>query len=65
MGEDVQMASETLELLRDLDARLTQVAHSSKHWYSSAEWESVHAYTWRVEAMKLDRTADEESLIPD
>lgn len=47
----------------ELDARLCQVAYSSKHWSSRDEWESVHVFTWKViEALKLtDGTADPEA----
>ena len=61
IGEDIQVSDETLKLLHDFDSRLTQVAHSSKHWHSSQEWESVHTFSWRViEALKLDGLAHEE-----
>jgi hypothetical protein len=54
-GEDIQLNDEALKLLDDLDARLSQVASSSKHWVSSQEWESVHMYAWKViESMELD-----------
>src|ERR1043165_5681020 len=53
-GDDIVVADEVLYLLRELDARLRQVAYSSKHWRSVQEWESVYAFTWEViEALRL------------
>ena len=53
-GDDILPKADTLKLLDDLDARLSQVASSSKHWRSEQEWESVYMFAWRViEAMGL------------
>ena len=54
-GDDLHLDNDALKLLDDLDARLSQVASSSKHWVSSQEWESVHIFAWKVvESMGLD-----------
>lgn len=60
-GDDILPSDDTLKLLDDLDARLSQVSSSSKHWVSSQEWESVHLFAWKViESMGLD--TDEGSV---
>ena len=44
--------------------RLTQVAHSSKHWDLNQEWELVHTLNWRIiETLKLDGLAREEPRV--
>lgn len=54
-GEDILLNDDTLKLLDDLDARLSQVASSSKQWRSDQEWDSVHIFAWKViESMGLD-----------
>jgi len=54
-GDDIRLNDDTLKLLDDLDARLSQAASSSKHWVSNQEWESVHMFAWKiVESMRLD-----------
>ena len=56
--DDIHLNDDTLKLLDDLDARLSQVASSSKHWVSSQEWESVNMFAWKViESMGLDAEA--------
>jgi len=60
-GDDIHLSNDVIELLEELDARIDQVANSSKHWNSTQEWELVHLFTWKViEALGLDR----ESEIP-
>jgi len=54
-GDDILLNDDTLKLLDDLDARLSQVAYSSKRWRSSQEWESVQMFAWKViESMGLN-----------
>lgn len=47
-GQELELSGDTIKLLHHLDARLSQVAYSSKHWYSSDEWASVEYYTWQI-----------------
>lgn len=55
-GDDILLNENSLELLGELDARISQVAYSSKHWISIQEWDSVHAFAWKIiEALQLDR----------
>lgn len=62
-GNDIILSDDILELLDNLDARLSQVAYSSKHWVSNEEWSSVRMFTWKIiEAMKLDREKDAENV---
>lgn len=64
VGDDILLNDITLSLLDDLDARLSQVASSSKRWRSEQEWESVYFFAWRViESMGLD--AEDESVSSD
>jgi hypothetical protein len=58
--EDIQLSESTINLLQDLDARLTQVASSSKHWISCEEWESVYILTCQIiEMLKLNNVVSE------
>jgi hypothetical protein len=60
-GNEILPNDDTLKLLDELDARLLQVASSTKHWRSSQEWESVHMFAWKViESMGL--TAEDSSV---
>jgi hypothetical protein len=58
-GKDILLNEETLSLLDHLDARLSQVASSSKRWGSDQEWASVHGFAWKViESMGLNAEGD-------
>jgi hypothetical protein len=57
--DDILLDENLLKLLGDLDARISQVAYSSKHWTSIQEWDSVNAFAWKIiEALELDRPSD-------
>ena len=59
VGDDILLDENSLTLLDDLDARISQVAYSSKHWISIQEWDSVNAFAWKIiEALELDRPSD-------
>ena len=59
VGDDILLDENSLKLLDDLDARISQVAYSSKHWISTQEWDSVNAFAWKIiEALELDRPTD-------
>lgn len=59
VGDDILLDENSLKLLDDLDARISQVADSSKHWISIQEWDSVNAFAWKIiEALELVRPAD-------
>lgn len=57
--DDILLDENSLKLLGDLDARISQVAYSSKHWTSIHEWDSVNAFAWKIiEALELDKPSD-------
>lgn len=59
VGDDIPFDENSLKLLDNLDARISQVAYSSKHWISIQEWDSVIIFAWKViEALELDRPND-------
>ena len=47
-GDELKLSSTTVELLRNLDARLSQFACSSPRWFSMQEWQSVEYYALKV-----------------
>ena len=56
VGDDIRFDENSLKLLDDLDARISQVAYSSKHWISIQEWDSVILFAWKlIEALELDQ----------
>ena len=62
VGDDIRLNENSLTLLGDLDARISQVAYSSKHWISIQEWDSVNAFAWKIiEALELDRPSDPQA----
>src|SRR5688572_75305 len=57
-GGDILLSDELLRVLDHLDARVTQVAFSSKHWASVDEWEGVYQTAWRlIEGLGWDTAA--------
>ena len=57
VGNDISFDENSLKLLDDLDARISQVAYSSKDWISIQEWDSVNIFAWKViEALELGRS---------
>lgn len=55
-GEDVLLDEAQLRKLNDLEARVSNVAFSSKHWSSEQEWTIVHDTAWElIEALGWDQ----------
>ena len=66
MGDDILLDENSLTLLDDLDARISQVAYSSKHWISIQEWDSVNAFAWKIiEVLELDSPSGSQANDPD
>jgi hypothetical protein len=66
VGDDLVANNEVMHLLHELNARLGQVAYSSKHWNSEDEWALVYLFTWKViEALRLDDNGEVESSVED
>jgi hypothetical protein len=47
-GDDALLTEPQLQKVRALEARISQVANSSKLWSSEQEWELTHSYAWEV-----------------
>jgi hypothetical protein len=53
--EDLMLSPKQQSVLENFDARLKQVAYTSKHWTSDQEWESVEIFAWKmIETWELD-----------
>jgi hypothetical protein len=61
-GEDFRLDEHQMRKLNDLDARVTQVAFSSKHWMSAEEWEGVHLSAWElIQALGWDGDTSQDA----
>lgn len=61
-SEDIQLDERQMSKLHDLDARVTQVAFSSKHWSSAEEWEGVRYSAWElIKALGWDEDTPQDA----